>query len=246
MPEFLPVLITGAVLLIVLLGIFAFPFSSPSGFFTANTQNRKYNHIPLFDGKTISMKTFSVTDVSGEITSKEKTMVYTFKADPSVYKTGMIEFIIKDTNNYGKIYFILNNEVIYSGFPEIGRHWKRFGTNILKEDNILEVRVEDPGLRFWTETKYDFQLKISGAIESEVKKTFSLDSPKNPKLLFGFDSKRGNMIIELNGERIYEGDMEEDILELDEGLLKEKNTIEFSASPGSRFDIDWAEITTEK
>ena len=247
MPDFIPVLVGGIVLFIIVFVGFAVPLGSPSGFFLADN-NGKYNHVPLIDVESVSMDVYPVFNVDSSITSKEGSKTFVFETNTRIFKTGMIEFFIEGGNKYGEISFVLNNVELYSGYPDIGRHWLRFGPEIIRDDgNILEVKVTSPGWKFWEVAEYDFIVNIKGAIENTVERTFVLDSVNKPKLLMDFSYDRGNLAIELNGNRIYEDSPEGTlILDLEESLFLEKNTIEFLASPGARFDVEWTELVSEK
>lgn len=246
MPEFIPVIVAGLIIFAIVYAMFGFSSGGMSGFFLADG-NGKYEYVTLFEGKSVSMNIYPVAEINGSIDSKEKIKSFEFKADPKVFKTGVFELLVTEANKYGEISFKINGFEVYSGYPEEGRLWVRFGPDIIKEDNILEVSVTSPGWRFWKTAKYDFTAVIKGAIENRIKKDFALESAKNPKLIMDFRYNRGTLAIELNGKRVYEDTPDGALfLELEPGLIEGKNIIEFIANPGARFDITTAEIVSGK
>lgn len=247
MPEFIPVLVAGLILFAIMFAVFGFSSGGMSGFFLAEGKSNQYNYVDLFEGKSVSMNIYPVAEINGSIDSKEKIKSFEFEADPKVFKTGVFEVLVNETNKYGKISFKINGFDVYSGYPEVGRLWVRFGPDIIKKNNVLEVAVSSPGWRFWETAKYDFTAVIKGAIESRIKKDFVLEPVKNPKLIMDFRYNRGNLAIELNGKRVYEDSPDSALfLELEPELFEGKNIIEFIPAPGARFDIAVAEIVSGK
>lgn len=169
-------------------------------------------------------------------------------------ESGKIKFFVNNSNYYGQLLLVLNNQELYRGTPTLGKHEIGFNTTLLKEQNLFEARASSSGWRFWAPTTYiiDAQVLVSylglkpKAYDFTLNK-YEADGLLSSRLIVYLKGAEGvgNLVVRINGKEVYRdkpaGAVWQD-LSADDIPLKEKNTIEFLAEENSKYDIGSAEL----
>ncbi|MFQ6021069.1 MAG: hypothetical protein ACE5J4_03610 [Candidatus Aenigmatarchaeota archaeon] len=254
MPEFIPILITALVIMIVLLMVFGGVMVS-----VPSPEKLPESRVILI-GSDFSI-TYEIGDrrlsnlngtvSKGIISGIDKSVAFDVP-DLEDVKQGFVRFKINDTNLYGKLLFYINDKEVYADYPRKGIEYSfSFDPDILNsENNVWDVKAESSGWKIWAPTIYNFNANLF--VSYLGKKTHDLifdlnetevENFKRAKLvMFGSRSGSGKIIVKLNGIEIYKGYMDVD-QEFPESILKSgENRIHISSEADSKYDIDTAEI----
>jgi hypothetical protein len=244
MPEFIPTLIGGLVLLAVLYAAVSLPqmHIGPSGAFAAKTADN-HDYAMLAENVWVSSSLFDITKGEATVT-KQAGWMLPFKDRPEQWEGGLLELTIKQHTG-GVLVVKLNSIELYRGSPEAGTQRVEFPISYLDTSNVLEVNLED-----WSpisSAKYSFDTAIYGTVSSDVNQTFAAPTSwKSAKLLVAFKSNLGDIIIRQDGKEIYKGRPSDYMsLNLDLGKTRVHN-IEFIAPPRAKHLIDFAEVQFER
>jgi len=250
--SFVPIFIVAVLSLIVLLVVFG------GGFIAYSPLGR------LPPSKTIILgNDFTVTYTLGEETVAElggevsrgifSAADKRFEFDVSNLgdiSEGLIKLRLWNSNYYGNLLIIINDEIVYRGAPEIGDHSISFDASILNNRNILEVKSETSGWRIWAPTIYIFDLSVDVSYAGRKTQSFGFDLTnletvnvnRARLLVFGTREGTGKLTVKLNNQEIYEGytaiytDFSVDNLKVG------TNTLDLSTEPNTRYNISSAEV----
>lgn len=147
-----------------------------------------------------------------------------------------LSFVIKDTNNYGKLYIILNNETIFKNSALLGN----YKLNITpREENIIEFKAGSSGWKIWAPTVYiisnlsietDYSFKEIPRYEFFVPEYIYKNFDKC-ELQFDFIEADKEFNITLNNQTEYTGIPDSRVTTLILKNIKEgKNLISFSST----------------
>ena len=241
MPEFVPTLVAGVVIMMLLWGVTHMPnFSSTTGAFVTEKQEAKAGKSILIYNNTIFNSVQTLAETEGTIT-KESGLAIPFKG--SDWDGGLLEFQVEKQGS-GQLIFSLNGQQLWVGENPKGKVSIEFDKDLLQDSNFLEIKSSD---WFWSNPSWKVKATVYGERMQGIKNDFLAPKAfRAAKLLMTIRSE-GPLSIRLNGEEIFSGIPEESMeLTLDKAKLKEINTIEFIPQPRSRHGIDWVTIEFEK
>ncbi len=252
MPEFIPILIGSLIVFIGLLLAFG-------GLI-----------VPVSETETITMKSFTiatdftVSDTTGEelvqsITNGTVSGGLVSSVDESIsfelpkvadVSEGTIDLHVIDTNLYGPLIIKVNDYEVYSGYPRKGDHTIKFPPEVLKLNNVIDIKAGSPGLRFWAPTIYVFDANFSVSyfskktLDTTFDLTEKLEDIEKVKVVVNVGNKRGTgkIIVRLNGAAIYAG-FGTSGTEFSKIYLKEgENKVEISTQTDAVYTVDLVEI----
>jgi len=251
MPEFIPVLVAAVFLFIILLIAFGgVPAIQPTASLPPDRT------ISLGNNFTVSYITGQsfLTSVDGRVSRGLLEDVYKSVSfdvsNPSDVSQGVLKFKIQDSNLYGRFMVFVNSKEIYSGYPRVGSYTINFDKSLLRSSNVLDIRAESSGWKFWAPTVYIFSANISVNYEGIKTKssTFNLTSTevtnirKARLIVLGNRTGVGHLIVNINGNEVYNGfttavfDFQPDVLK--EGV----NIVDFSSEANTTYSISSADL----
>ncbi len=271
MSDFIPVLAVGIIILALLIGIFGFIDTQPRYKITPSLFNEEETsatesglvgvpseqlfHQTLDRNFSVSYKSSEIMPVnfenevvkSGLLSKKE--LITQFDIDNlEDVESAKIKYKVRDTNLYGNIIFVLNNEVIFNNYSLPGVHELEINKSKLRKTNTIRIVGQNSGWKIWAPTTYVLDFEIVLNYFSSKPRTYFFKKVKGvtgARLVVTFDKTEGdgNFIAKVNGEEIYR-DRPKRILIKDfpTSLLKERNKIEFLADRNSNYKIKEAEI----
>jgi len=273
MPEFIPVLIAGFIILAVMYAYVNGDFaavdlksvfatgpaaakvaprivsptnldSNPTGM-TVSMPNLKA--LELDSNRVIGGQAVELTQFNG--TTKAgliETDKNTFSFKGSRFDRGFLYFYVNNTNNYGQLTFDLNGNEIYRDYPVENQFYRiEFDGALLRSANNLTVRAGGPNWMFWAENKYEYGGRIVGNYGNAKSYNFTLDSSKNVKIMIDANEIWGDMTVKLNGETVYYGHDYFIRVDLPDGKAKRENTLEIIPNPNAKIIIDYLDIFYE-
>ncbi|MBR9679462.1 MAG: hypothetical protein GOU99_00225 [Candidatus Altiarchaeota archaeon] len=186
-----------------------------------------YKHIELADAVSLAKGIEEASLLSqprpmevakGIITTEEHIMEFSIPASAREHLSAVnLRFSIKSTNQYGALLVYLNNENIWSGFPEIGEEVRiQLPTASLLARNSLRILAGSSGWRVWAPTTYIIEgLQITEKTDIDETRVFSFkvsqtDLEKFYMARFFIGNTKpiepGELVIVLNNELvIYKG-----------------------------------------
>jgi hypothetical protein len=254
MSDFLPVLVIAVILFVILLIVFGGNFIS---FFPTSSRHN------LPPDETINFGSFetyytasevNAANANGEVSNgifqKNDERIGFIAMNPDKVSEGLIDLKVSDTNFYGRMVISINGKDVYSDYPAVGETLISFDSNILQENNILEVKAESSGWRIWAPTIYDFSLGVKLDYTGKRSKSFIFELSSletrymtNARVVaFGNRTGIGNLIVTANEVVVANGattlyqDFPTSVLRTG------NNTIEFSAEPNTTYDISSAQL----
>lgn len=240
--DFLPVF-TVAVLLLVSLFIVFGGLSISSENTVTTEQNTEYLTIGDFnvswglaETKLVSL---TGTVMHGLFSETKKTIAFQTNKN---YGESSLNLRIIDTNLYGKLAFYLNGKEIYNKYSYVGMYSMPFDSYLIGKDNVLEVKAESSGWKFWAPTVYVFDAELaSSAGKTFYNYTFDVSSvDRLSSASLSFDMKKvrvGKMIARLNNNEIWRGTYSESINIPTDKFKTGANALEFSSEAGGEFRI---------
>ncbi len=126
-------------------------------------------------------------------------------------KGGEITFTIEDSNQYGNLVITWNGAVVYDNKAGSGDQTVTLYSNNIKKENTLKIYAQGPGMLFWAATVYnlkDFDVSAEYGPAKFVSFAVSqdeLESLDRFDLSWFTSSKRGTLIVKVNGEEIFSG-----------------------------------------
>ncbi|MBN2330817.1 MAG: hypothetical protein JXC85_03305 [Candidatus Aenigmarchaeota archaeon] len=126
-------------------------------------------------------------------------------------KGGEITFTVEGSNQYGNLMIAWNGDVVYDKKIARGAEAVTLYPGSIKQENTLQVSAQGPGMLFWAATVYnikDFEVNAEYGPAKFVSFSVSQDELES---LDRFDlswftaSKRGNLVVKVNGEEIFSG-----------------------------------------
>ncbi len=255
MPDFLPILIIAIVCLIALLLV----FGGGQIFYPSRAQT--YRYLPA--DRTIEFNYFDVSYIPGEehtgyvggeisngiFVTEEKRIGFQV-SKPEEVSEALMNLKVWNTNYYGKLIILINEQEVYRDHPPIGEKLIGFDTSILNKNNILEVKSENSGWKLWAPTVYAFDLDVNIDYLAKKTKTFTFEltdieteyMDKARIIVFAEREGTGDLEIRINGVKIYSGittvhkDFPISVLNTGD------NTIEFSTEANTKYDVSSAQI----
>jgi hypothetical protein len=244
MPEFIPTLVAGIVLLAIMFAAVSLPqlHLGPGGAFTAKPNDNR-QHVMLAENAWVSESTFKLAAGNPTI-DKQAGWLLPFAARPNEWEGGLLEFTVVKHEG-GELVMKLNGHELYRGQPDAGTQQVEFPISYFGTNNVLEANVDE-----WVplaNPSYSFNATVYGTVTSSINQSFvGPISWKRAQLLVAFKSDQGDLIIRQDGKEIYRGKPDGFLnLELDLGK-KRAHTIEFIAPPRAKHLIDFAEVEFER
>jgi len=250
MPDFLPTLIAGTILFVILLIAF-------SGFFPSSIPASSERHIVLGENFVILQNATSrnLINLKGAVSEgmlNERVDIVSFNAaNPGDISQGTVRLFVNDTNLYGRLIFTINGKEVYRDYFPKGTHTFSFTRNPFKDtDNALRVSTEGSGWRIWAPTVYFYSMNLSADYLGVVSKNFTFNITEeeyekmNASRLVISTRKiaGGNLIANLNREEVFRGSANA-FQDLDLDLLhKGLNYLELKSDMNSRYEVSSAEI----
>ncbi len=146
-----------------------------------------------------------------------------------------LSFTVKDTNNYGKLYVILNNETLVKKSAPLGKYTLNMAPI---EENYLEFKAGSSGWKIWAPTVYiisnlsietDYSFKEIPRYEFFISE-YIYKNFYECKLQFDFIESNEKFNISLNNQTEYNGipDSRVNVIKL-KNIKEGKNLISFSS-----------------
>jgi hypothetical protein len=129
-------------------------------------------------------------------------------------KGGEISFDIDDTNSYGNLVVTWNGAVVYEKKGGAGSRTVTLSTSQIKQDNTVQIAAQGPGMMFWAATAYtlkDFEVSAEYGPAKFLDFSVSqdeLESLDRFELSWFTASRRGTLLVKVNGDQIYSGTSE--------------------------------------
>ncbi len=261
MPEFVPILLLALVILAGLYLGFSSAFSLPSatGFaVAAPAQNQPQTAIPFFPSRPERQEIFLGTNfeiyasegiemasLEGTLdsSSAETAQALRFFLKPESFDRARGELVISRTNSVGEISVFINKNLVFKGKPKLDKYIFEIPAEILQDENT--VRVETSGGFLFSNSVYDFSLKLISINGAHSKYRFFVKDQSDRKLEIGFSGNSGWLKVLLNGKEVFYGKPEE-FLSLDlkpEFFSNDENFLELLPEPDSDFVVDFVEIS---
>ncbi|MBU3904683.1 MAG: hypothetical protein KJ906_00860 [Nanoarchaeota archaeon] len=263
MSDFIPVLTTGVLILLLLFiagtGIIDFGGTS------ADVNTNYYGEFEDFRDKIEIGENFTVSNFrkTGLYSTFDGTVQAGIVSNLPVRESfnvnnledidhGRLDIIIEDTNAYGAFVIDINGENVYAQALLPGVYTAVFNRDSFKDKiNSVEVKSSGSGWRIWAPTTYDFKLNVSGEKGNYIEyvKVFNLTYiPSKAFLRVYIDNRTtdgGSLKVFINGYKITEStasvykDFDVNVLRDDENVVK------FIADKNTNFDIDTSYIVVE-
>jgi hypothetical protein len=161
-------------------------------------------------------------------------------------KGGEIEFTVVDTNQYGNLIITWNGAEVYNKKAGKGKETVSLDSSQIKASNTMIISAQGPGLVFWAATVYELSNFNVNAeygpakfLDFEVSQD-ELESLDRFNLDWFTASKRGTLVIKVNGDEIFSGVPERtDSVEFTDtslptaSIVPGKNRLAFMAANGS-------------
>lgn len=262
MPDFIPVLIT-ALLVMLILFMAAGGFQLGGGLFQRDSTSSisddsdisdlEEDTILLGNNFTISnsadTKALAKVDSrvsQGLISGASKTI--SFKSeDYNSFDTGKLKINVIDTNLYGNLIVRINGETVYADRPAIGETEFYFDKDVFKTANTMTVMSGGSGWRFWAPAIYDVNVTLyleTAKLESKSYK-FDLDYvPDNAKIVIYGTKKsgEGEITVSINDIKVYKGYLN-GYKNFDSDVLKAgENRVKIYSDANSEYDVYSAKV----
>jgi len=124
-------------------------------------------------------------------------------------KGGQVSFDVADTNRYGNLIVRWNGAEVYAQKAENGKHAVTLDASQIKAENTAEFLAQGPGLLFWASTVYSLRdIRVSADygpakfLDFEVSQD-ELESLARFELGWFTASRKGNLVIKVNGEQMF-------------------------------------------
>lgn len=183
----------------------------------------------------------NITVSQGLISGVDKKVSFSLPRD---IEKGIIRYNIINSNYYGNIILILNDNIIHNNYSLIGEHEIILDKNLFKQENDLEIKAESSGWKIWAPTTYILGLDV--IVESEaMEKTFNFSVKKTgltgARVILDLEESEGNLSVKVNDIKIYEKEAKRiALIDFSPNILKENNSIEFLTD--GEYNIKEAEI----
>lgn len=259
MPEFIPVLIAAVLVFAGLLLAFGAVVTVPSAPQpSGGGPAEELRHIPLggnfsvgYIAAELPVANISGTVSRGLLSGEDKTFSFLL-SEPGSTTGGHIILHITDTNLYGRLLVSLNGQELYNDFAYPGDHSVAFGPELLQAENLLEIKAESSGWRFWAPTIYEFSADATVNWRGALTRNFTFDLSSSDVALatkgrLAINVKRkegtGQLVATLNGNQIYADVRTAIVKDFDAtSFAPGTNMLELSAPAGTRYSIDSAEV----
>ena len=246
MSDFIPILVAAMVLMVVLMIVFG-GMITPSKI-TSSTVFSTEDFLISSSTTENQVTRVNGTVEKGIISGADKEI--SFSLTDTDVSTGIMKLRVDNTNLYGALFISLNGNVIYNDFARIGNHTFMFDGDILKGNNVLQIKADSSGWKFWAPTVYIFDLNLSADYIGRRNEYFYFDVPrldlasaKYAKLIIDVKNRRGNdMIVLINNNEVFKGttdtktDFSVDILNAG------RNKVEFFTEVNSNYNVSSAQI----
>jgi hypothetical protein len=166
-------------------------------------------------------------------------------------RMGKLKINVLDTNLYGPLIIILNDEVIYENYTEPGSILEiTINPSLLKEENEIVIFCGSSGWRLWAPTTYilsaDLSIHYFELKRQELPFLVGEEEYKGLKLvrvLWYVKERKGNgsLIVKLNGIEIYRGRDFAPMIDLkpeEVKIRKGENILEFLVERNTAFTIE--------
>lgn len=126
-------------------------------------------------------------------------------------KGGEITFTVESSNEYGNLVIAWNGAVVYDKRIARGSETVTLYPASIKKENTLQVSAQGPGMLFWAATVYNIKDFDVSAVYGPAKFVSFAVSQDELESLDRFDlswftaSKRGALIVKVNGEEVFSG-----------------------------------------
>ena len=253
MPDFIPVLVAAILGLIVLLLVFGggigyYPSEGRISSSSKTINLGEYFIVSYFTGEE-TVATFGGEVNNGLFSSLDQKTDFEIEKIEDVSE-GTINLKIWNSNHYGNFIIFINGNEVYRGAPNIGDKTISFGPNILKRNNVIEVKAESSGWKIWAPTVYIFDIDISVSYKGEETRTIDFDLTdmevnslnRGRLLIFGERKGDGNLETRLNGIEIYSGRTPIYIDFAIDNLKTGINTVVLSTEVDTKYNISSAQI----
>lgn len=188
-------------------------FSDTIGQLGLVTQNVR--HIPLGDFVVGNVLTETVVKDEPYLEIKkglfsESSKILDFDAEDMV--NVYVDFSVEETNKYGNLQLILNNNLVKT-IDDAGGY--KIELTNYNNSNILKISAESSGLKFWAPTTYiinDFKIIVEGYGDQKKIIPFTIKQHESEgwslgRLWFTVDEAEtaGDLIATINGNEVYSG-----------------------------------------
>jgi len=241
MPEFVPTLVAGVVIMLLLWGVTHMPsFSGTTGAFVSASPEAKAGKSILIYDTTIFNSVQTLAETEGTIT-KESGLAIPFKGGD--WDGGLLEFQVEKQGS-GQLIFTLNGQQLWAGEDPKGKISVEFDKSLLQDSNFLEIKTTDWP---WSDPSWKVKATVYGERIQGIKTNFLAPKTYRAAKLLTEIRSEGPLTIKVNGKEIFSGIPDESMeLTLEKSQLQEMNSLEIVPQSRSRHGIDWVTIEFEK
>lgn len=254
--QFIPVLATGLITFILLFAfVNAETTQGPTGRFVAGElktlDTSSNDHFFIAEDQFIGRVPREIANSKVEITSgflqESKNFEGEFNADTlKAYNKGYIQLDVKEDSYGGPVIVRLNGDTIYHGTPRVGKNWVEFDKDLIKPTNKLTI-VSEKGWQFWNGAHYNIDISIGVETVSVINLTFSpYEDYPSAEFIATLSQTKGRLTIKFNGQTVYNGVPDYNLIRIPLGKPLSENTIYIDAPLGDAHVIEYADIVLQK
>ena len=202
------------------------------------------NHFVGRVPKELARTSVEVTDGFFQDAKGSETTFYA--ATLPAYNEGYVEFTVLKDSFGGPMVIKVNDEVVFKDVPKMSRNWVSFDKDLIKQANKLEISA-DNGWQFWNGADYRMDVVVGMQKASIIDLTFSpyTDYP-SAEFVATLSQTRGNLIVKFNGQTVYSGKPDYNLIRIPLGKPLKENTIYIDAPLGDSHTIEYADIVFAK
>ncbi len=122
-----------------------------------------------------------------------------------------LDFRVADTNQYGNLTIKWNGRTVFSGKPGMGSIEADVPPEAVKNENVLDLYAEGPGLFFWASTAYrltGFDVTLEYGPDRIVPFQITSDELRvfaNGAITFSTEGESDRLVVLVNGNPIFNG-----------------------------------------
>ncbi len=236
--------------------------TAPPGEFVGTKEVEDLRHITLglkpFKVSYITEKKSFIELESLEVrsgllqTSDYKRMFELTEDELNKLSTATLSGEVEDTNMYGKLLVGLNGQPIYANLLSSGESFEvPVNSSFFQQKNDFIATAESSGWRIWAPTVYVLKnLVLKSDFTGEVSQSFDFyvnedEMPVNmARIILNLDETvgTGNLLVRLNGNLVFNATPAQvQWIEVQEGVVEGKNTIEMGSEMDTEFTISSSE-----
>lgn len=135
----------------------------------------------------------------------------------NIVTDGFIRLVVESKNDAGDLIIIFNDKEVFKQNPGYGEVIVPISKDMIKRSNVVQIKADNPGLKFWMSNVYrfrtaEFGINVQGISFKDL--TFNLDENDITNFKFGKISFKvtdynpnalNDLIIKINDNLVYKG-----------------------------------------